>query len=138
MKLEYYSEVKDGHLSKSVRNKIASELQQFNGKRVEIRIEKLKSKRSIQQNRYWWLAMTILSSELGYTKEEIHSICKMKFLKREKVVKKTGEILEYTESTTTLSKSDFADMVTDMVRWAAESLNIVIPLPGEQLEFETD
>ena len=52
MKLEYYSEVKNGHLSKSVRNKIASELIQFEGKRVEIRIEKLKSKRSIQQNRY--------------------------------------------------------------------------------------
>lgn len=135
MKLEYYSEVKNGHLSKSVRNKIASELLQFEGKRVEIRIEKLKSKRSIQQNRYWWLAMTILGNELGYSKEETHKLMKFKFLKREKVIEKTGEILEYIESTTTLSKSDFADMVTDMVRWAA-SMGIIIPLPGEQLETD--
>lgn len=135
MKLEYYSEVKNGHLSKSVRNKIASELLQFEGKRVEIRIEKLKSKRSIQQNRYWWLAMTILGNELGYSKEETHELMKFKFLKRERVIEKTGEILEYIESTTTLSKSDFADMVTDMVRWAA-SMGIVIPLPGEQLETD--
>lgn len=135
MKLEYYSEVKNGHLSKSVRNKIASELLQFEGKRVEIRIEKLKSKRSIQQNRYWWLAMTILGNELGYSKEETHELMKFKFLKRERVIEKTGEILEYIESTTTLGKSDFADMVTDMVRWAA-SMGIVIPLPGEQLETD--
>lgn len=135
MKLEYYSEVKNGHLSKSVRNKIASELLQFEGKRVEIRIEKLKSKRSIQQNRYWWLAMTILGNELGYSKEETHKLMKFKFLKRERVIEKTGEILEYIESTTTLSKSDFADMVTDMVRWAA-SMGIIIPLPGEQLETD--
>ena len=118
MKLEYYSEVKNGHLSKSVRNKIASELIQFEGKRVEIRIEKLKSKRSIQQNRYWRLAMTILGNELGYSKEETHQLMKFKFLKRERVVERTGEILEYIESTTTLSKNDFADMVTEMVRWA--------------------
>lgn len=135
MKLEYYSEVKNGHLSKSVRNKIASELLQFEGKRVEIRIEKLKSKRSIQQNRYWWLAMTILGNELGYSKEETHELMKFKFLKRERVIEKTGEILEYIESTTTLSKTDFADMVTDMVRWAA-SMGIIIPLPGEQLETD--
>jgi hypothetical protein len=135
MKLEYYSEVKNGHLSKSVRNKIASELFQFEGKRVEIRIEKLKSKRSIQQNRYWWLAMTILGNELGYSKEETHELMKFKFLKRERVIEKTGEILEYIESTTTLSKTDFADMVTDMVRWAA-SMGIIIPLPGEQLETD--
>lgn len=135
MKLEYYSEVKNGHLSKSVRNKIASELLQFEGKKVTVTIQKLKSHRSVQQNRYWWLAMTILGNELGYSREETHELMKFKFLKRERVIEKTGEILEYIESTTTLSKSDFADMVTDMVRWAA-SMGIVIPLPGEQLETD--
>lgn len=133
MKLEYYSDVKGGNLQTNVRKKIAEELKQFEGKRIQIRIEKLKSKRSIQQNRYWWLAMTILGNELGYSKEETHELMKFKFLKRERVIEKTGEILEYIESTTTLSKPDFADMVTDMVRWAA-SMNIIIPLPGEQLE----
>lgn len=135
MKLEYYSDVKGGNLQTNVRKKIAEELKQFEGKRIQIRIEKLKSKRSIQQNRYWWLAMTILGNELGYSKEETHELMKFKFLKRERVIEKTGEILEYIESTTTLSKPDFADMVTDMVRWAA-SMGIVIPLPGEQLETD--
>lgn len=135
MKLEYYSDVKGGNLQTNVRKKIAEELKQFEGKRIQIRIEKLKSKRSIQQNRYWWLAMTILGNELGYSKEETHELMKFKFLKRERVIEKTGEILEYIESTTTLSKSDFADMVTDMVRWAA-SMGIIIPLPGEQLETD--
>jgi len=135
MKLEYYSDVKGGNLQTNVRKKIAEELKQFEGKRVQVRIEKLKSKRSIQQNRYWWLAMTILGNELGYSKEETHQLMKFKFLKRERVVEKTGEILEYIESTTTLSKSDFADMVSEMVRWAA-NMGIIIPLPGEQLETD--
>ena len=135
MKLEYYSDVKGGNLQTNVRKKIAEELKQFEGKRVQVRIEKLKSKRSIQQNRYWWLAMTILGNELGYSKEETHQLTKFKFLKRERVVEKTGEILAYIESTTTLSKSDFADMVSEMVRWAA-NMGIIIPLPGEQLETD--
>ena len=135
MKLEYYSDVKGGNLQTNVRKKIAEELKQFEGKRVQVRIEKLKSKRSIQQNRYWWLAMTILGNELGYSKEETHQLMKFKFLKRERVVEKTGEILEYIESTTTLSKSDFADMISEMVRWSA-NMGIIIPLPGEQLETD--
>lgn len=136
MKLEYYSDVKEGKLQKNISQKIANELKHFEGKRVEIRIEKLKSTRSMQQNRYWWLAVTILANELGYDKNEMHEICKMKFLKLEKVCKITGEIFEYVGSTTKLSKSEFADMVNDFVRWAADTFNVIIPLPNEQLDIE--
>jgi hypothetical protein len=64
-------------------------------------IVKAKSKnRSTQQNRYYWMLVTIIANELGYSREEMHSIIGYKFLKREKVDEKTGEVFEYIESTT--------------------------------------
>lgn len=52
-----------------------------------------------------------------------------------KVDEKTGGVFEFIGSTANLSKSDFADMVTDLIRWSAETFNIVLPLPDEQLEI---
>lgn len=136
MRFQYYSNVSDdGHLQKNVSEKIKNELKAFKGKRVEITIEKLKSKRSIQQNRYYWLLVGILSKEIGYDKNELHEIIKFKFLRDEKVFEKTGEIFEYIKSTTELNKTDFADFTTDLIRWSSETFGVVLPLPGEQLDL---
>ena len=134
MVLYYYSEVKEGKLQKNVREKIVNELSVFEGKRVEIKIEKIRSKRSTRQNRLWWLYMTIISKEIGYTKDEIHEICKFKFLKKEKVDENTGEVFEYIGSSSGLSKSEFADLITDLIRWASETFGIILPIPDEQME----
>lgn len=133
---KYYSNVsEEGKLQKNVSEKIALELKEFSGKRVEITIEKLRSTRSSRQNRLWWLYMTILSKEVGYTKDEMHVICKFKFLKREKVDEKTGEVFEYIGKSSKLTKSEFSDMTTDLIRWASETFNIVLPFPDEQMEI---
>lgn len=136
MILHYYSNVNGGKLQKNVRIQIANELKEFNGKRIEIKIQKLKSVRSQQQNRYWWAIITILAKEIGYTKNEMHEILKFKFLKRSKIVESTGEVLEYIESTTKLNKSDFADMTSELIRWSAETFNVILPIPGEQTDLE--
>ena len=54
--------------------------------------------------------MTILGNEVRIQREEeTHELMKFKFLKHERVIEKTGEILEYIEKAqATLSKSDFA------------------------------
>ncbi len=135
MKLTYYSDVKSGKLQKNVSARIAKDLQTFEGKRVEVTMQLLKSKRSVQQNRLWWLFIGIIAKEIGYTKEEMHEICKFKFLKREKVDEATGEVFPYLASTTTLNKSDFADMVNDLIRWAAETFSISLPAPEEQADI---
>lgn len=138
MKLEYYSNVKDGQLQKNVRELIGKEIKHFEGKRVHLTIEKLKSKRSSAQNRLFHLYVGILSKELGYEFEEMKDILKFKFLRRERVIERTGEIVEYLEHTSKLNKTDFADMTTSVIRFGAE-LGIVLPLPGEQFtaDFNT-
>lgn len=136
MKLTYYTSINDsGEMQRNTAAQIKEEIKHFRGKRVEISIQKLKSKRSDRQNRLYWLYVNIISKELGYTKEELHEIIKMKFLKREKVHEATGEVFPYLGSAAILNKLEFADFVTDLIRWSAECFNIVLPLPGEEFEM---
>ena len=110
-------------------------LKQFAEKEVTIDIKRKKSKRSIEQNSLWWVYMTILSGEIGYSKEEIHEICKFKFLQREKVDEKTGEVFKYCGSTAKLNKSEFADLISELQQWSAETFSIVLPSPEEQIKI---
>ena len=138
MKSEYYSDVKEGQLQNNVRNQIKQALPRFEGKRVVITIDKVKSKRTAAQNRLWWMYIGILSDHLGYHKDEMHEICKFKFLKKEKLIEQTGEILEFVGSTTELSKGEFAEVVDRLRQWADESFSVYLPLPGEQVGFELE
>ena len=136
VKHTFYSNVTGGKLQRNVSQQIVDLLPSYESKRVEITIQRLKSTRSVQQNRLWWLYINIISKDLGYTKDECHEILKYKLLKREKVDEKTGEIFEYLGSTTSLGKSEFADLVNELIRFCAETLGIVLPLPSEQLTIE--
>lgn len=94
---------------------------------------KSKSKhRSTQQNRWWWACINILSNELGYSKDQMHEICKYKFLKHELVDEKTGEVFEYLKSTTELTTTEFSTLIESLIQWSAETFNCVLPYPNEQ------
>lgn len=136
MKLEYFSTITDGKMQRNTSQLIAEEIKHFEGKRVHITIEKLKSTRSVQQNRLWWLYIGIIAKEIGYTKDELHEICKFKFLRKEKVNEKTGEVFEYCGSTAKLGKSEFGELVDKTIQWASESFNIILPAPGDQSEMD--
>ena len=101
------------------------------GKRLEVLV-RAKSHRSDKQHRYFHACISILSKELGYTSEEMKSIVKMKFLKREKVNEQTGEIFEYLLETHKLSKEDFSEFKNNFMNWSAQ-LGVILPLPDEQL-----
>ena len=135
LKFTYFSKVENGKLSKSASKAIRSDLSTFEGKRIVITISKAKSQRTVMQNALYWVYVTMIANELGYDKNEMHEVIKFKFMKCEKINEKTGEVMQYLKSTTDLSKSDFADLISDLQRWAAESLGIVLPEPGQQIEL---
>lgn len=125
--------IKDGALM--VRNRkemereaVASGLNEF-----EVVLKKKTKSRSIQQNRWWWLCMSIMGEQLGYRREEMHEICKFKFLKRELIDTKSGEVFEYLKSTTELSTTEFSELIESVIQWSAEQFKIVLPMPNEQL-----
>jgi phage pi2 protein 07 len=134
-KIEYYGRVKDGQLFIGKRKDFDEAIKRFEGREVEVIVQKKRFIRSVQQNRLWWLYMDILHKKLGYSKEEVHELCKFRFLKREKVIESTGEVMEYLESTTRLTRTQFAETIDKLVQWAAE-MNIVMPLPNEQLKIQ--
>lgn len=137
--LSYFCHVgEDGGLQGLARKKLKKELRQtFAGKNIEIVIHRKKKHRSVQQNRVQWMYYTMISDVTGYTKDEIHSICKTLFLTTEKVNEKTGSVYSYTKSTTELSTVEHIEYTDQIKQWAAQEFEIVLPDPGEQMDFIT-
>lgn len=124
-----------GVISGSKLSDLTNCFKSFKGQRIRVEVEKYRAKRSEQQNKYFWALCTILSKELGYTKDEVCEILKFRFLKRSKIDEQTGELFEYLGSSSKLNKMEFADFTTDVIQWAA-TLNIILPTPGEQLTIK--
>jgi hypothetical protein len=132
MKVTAYAYRKDGQIILRNRAHILKEIEPFGNAELEIVIQKKIQNRSIQQNRLWWAIMAIVGKEIGMRKEELHEVCKYKFLKREMVIPTTGEVVEYLESTTKLDKVEFGELIEKLTIWAGE-MGITIPQAGEQI-----
>ena len=86
--------------------------------RWQATIVEYKSKRSdIQNNRYWSL-MTEFGNFLGYTKDELHEICRYKFLRN--FIEIEGEQLPLLKTTTKLTTAEMADYQNEIERWGHE------------------
>ena len=140
MKATFFSTVKDGKLQKNTTQNILQELAHLEGKRVVITIEKQKSSRSLEQNKLYWVYVSILAKELGHNKDEMHELVKYKFLKLKRFISLVNgksvilalEPYEKIGSTTTLTKSEFIDFIENLITWAKDFLNITLPSPNEQ------
>lgn len=117
MELSFVCSVNSGKLPKSISEKIKTALLGFENKEIEIIITD-ESSRTAKQNRLWWLYVTILSNELGETKNDTHELLKSKFM-------------PFAKSTTELSKQDFNQMINELITWSAEYLNVILPDTNE-------
>ncbi len=108
---------------------LKTHLKQFEGHIVEVSIRKYRSKRTIDQNSYYWKLCEIVGNELGYDNEDMHEIFKHRFLKREKeiIVNENTIKLEKTISTTKLNTKQFTDYIEKIKRFCASELSIVLP-----------
>ena len=102
---------------------------------VEITIRRAFATRSAQANRYYWgVVLGYLSEHTGHTPDELHDICKAKFLPKQLAVcDHNGEIVgEYVigGSTAGLGVEEFAAYVNAIVDWARDALGVSIP-PAE-------
>jgi hypothetical protein len=133
--------VNNGTVSTTVQNEIKAFLNMYEGKEVEIVLKKARSKRSDLQNRYYWGCVVEIVrqalKELGHRldKDEVHYFLREKFNYKELVNESTGESLKLPSSTTTLTKTEFAEYIERIAQWSAEFLNVAIPEPNEQLEL---
>ncbi len=97
---------------------------------VDVIIEKQSRNRTNQQNKYLWAVVygTLAKSEIGYTDEEWHEMCKYKFLRKHYTV--GDELLDVGGTTTKLTTIEFGEYCEKIRRWGAQ-LGVNIPEPNE-------
>lgn len=142
-KLELYGSIdENGALSIHNRQRLLEWARQYPGKNVVIKFERKGSKRSSPQNRYYWgvviKEITLRLRELGHqwlTDEDVHDIMKLKF-NYEQIISEQGEALELPKSTTTLTKTQFAEYIDNIRMWASGFLSIDIPDPNQDLTMQ--
>jgi len=132
VKIETTGYTKDGNVFFRNQKQISKDILQSGWSEFEVTICKKSKHRSVSQNRWYWQCVTILANELGYSKDQMHEICKFKFLKHELVDEKTGEVFEYLKSTTELTTTEFSTLIESLIQWSAETFNCVLPYPNEQ------
>jgi len=139
MNYEINSEVKNGSLTRN-RNLIKDAIATFEGKQIVIKIEKLKKKRSTQQNRYMWSVIVPIVrnclKESGniFNDEQTHELIKYKFLKETILIKEeTGEFVERIKSTTELSTSQINDYFALIKEWVFDFWGVEIPEPNQEI-----
>ena len=143
-KLTYIGSIKDGKLflSEPRRKQMIADCAKIKeGKLVEIEIKTL-PRRSDQQSKYYWAVIVALIQErlqdLGHEVDSdlTHDFLKSKFNSK-KIVTEEGEVIgEIGGSTTRLSVSEFMDYISDIQRWAATYLDLVIPEPNSQSQMD--
>ena len=97
--------------------------------KIQVTVGDYKRNRSLEQNDRLWAMYKIIGDELGYTKDEIHSLMRYKFLGMDKK-EVAGEIIEELPSTTKLKVGDMIDYQDDIERWAS-GMGIMLPAREE-------
>lgn len=129
--------VRNGRLLIRNRRLFDQQIAQFReGVEVEIEVTIRRSTRSHQQNRFYWgVVVHLMSEHTGYTPDEVHEFLKMKFIpKRLALADGNGEIRDefvIGGSTRKMNTVQFGEYLEDCRRFAAETLDCVIPDPEE-------
>lgn len=149
-KVEVESEVSNGRLTRN-RDTLTSIIRSFEGKRIVITVSRRKTKRSNDQNSwYWGCAIPIIQSAMlslgnAFSKAQLHE-CLKRWITEERpdimldevVVENTGSILPRIKSTTELSTTEFSAYMEAVQKWSSENLDVQIPDPNEQLKLTND
>lgn len=108
---------------------------------VTIEVKLKKRVRSDVQNAYYWGVVVAMISErlreLGHEvdRDLTHEFLKGRFLYSELTDPNTGEVMRIPKKTSELATSEFMDYLEHVKQFAAETLDIYIPDPNEQLEI---
>jgi len=117
---------------------VATRLLAFPAAELQVTFELPVAIRSVQANKYYWgVVVEAISDFTGYERDEVHELLKQLFLPKPLWLHDAeGEVvgkLVISQSTTTLTVTEFYNYVERIRRWAATTLHINIPDPNEPL-----
>jgi len=120
--MKHYGKIKNLKIDFLDEERFVEDLLTLEGKDIVFSINESQDYRTNKQNKLWWKYMDILSKDLGHSKNELHDICKLKFLKRERY--EDGKKIEYLKSTAELTKKEFKELIENVIVWAAQTFSI--------------
>ena len=127
--------VRDGKLFIHNRRSFDQQIAQMKeGWEVEVAVKRRRATRSLQQNAYYWgVVVELISEHTGYTPDETHDALKALFIPKRLAVQNGNGVIcneiVIGGSTRQMNKLEFGDYMESIRRWAAETLDVVIPDP---------
>lgn len=113
----------------------------FLGREFVIEVRDKTNQRSHAQLRWWWgVALPAIAESCGYDAhehEQLHEdILSVRFGTHAIAPRVPGASprIEPTKRTRDLSTKEMAELMEWLARWAADTLNVVLPLPNEWME----
>ncbi|KKN59962.1 hypothetical protein LCGC14_0537120 [marine sediment metagenome] len=117
------------------------DLENFEGKTIELVIKGIKNTRSILMNSYYWgvvikALVDYFNSEQTFNRkvnaDEVHELMKMKFLGTIVWNLPNGDEMESVETSKDLDNTEFIAYWENIIAWSVEMFNIKIPKPREK------
>jgi len=125
--MKHWGEVVKGKFRPFDRLKFIQAFLKHEGQIVGVTVERKKQNRSLQQNKYMWLILGIISEETGHEPEELHAYFKQKF----NYIHSESFNEMIPGSTTKLSTNEFTNYIEKIKVFAADRLGLYIPDANE-------
>ena len=139
----YLSSVKDGVINSYVLDSLLKGIELFDGKRICITVEQKRNKRSLNQNKYYWLVVIgcfIQGAEEAWgekiTREAAHDILKIQCNGKEQVNTDTGEVIKIQQDTKSLDTFEFEQYQDRCRKFIFTWFDLTVPLPNEVDEIQ--
>jgi hypothetical protein len=116
------------------RNKAVDYLNSLFDKGKRVKVDVAKEKRSLDQNRLYWLWVACIEQETGNDKNNLHEFFTLEFLPliQQMVFKK---LIYKRTSTTTLDTKQFTEYLNKIQIYCSTELGLTLPNP-EDVQFE--
>ena len=141
-RIEVTTSIHNG-LFKRNRNTVLDAIKSFNGSDVVLTIDKVKKKRSNNQNRFYWGCLIPLMQKgakdmwgESWSIDKAHKHLSKLFVFHESVNVKTGLITQTPKSTTELTTTDWEVYVTEIRIYLLENFDIEAPSPNEEITLK--
>jgi hypothetical protein len=138
-KITITTDVQNGQIKRN-RNLVLEAIQSFEGKTINITIERQTKKRSNNQNAYYHgvlipILRNCIKDAWGeiWSNQKAHDFCKMQFNFKEKINEETGEIIRLPKSTTentTTAQEEYHHEIRSFIK---EWFSVDCPLPNEEI-----
>lgn len=91
----------------------------------------IKNKRSISQNKLFWMWVTVIGQDLGYTPIEMHDYI-VETLCPKTTLEVLGKVITRSLGTSELGVKEFAVLLDMMETWAGTTFGIRLPQPKDE------